>query len=56
MSLICVNCNKTIVLSDTPDHLAGCASCTINEEQGKLILKSSQEFNKKCLEMRERKK
>lgn len=55
MSLICINCNKTIVLSDTPDHLAGCASCTINEEQGKLILKSSQEFNQKMRDWRQSK-
>lgn len=53
MSLICINCNKTIVLSDTPDHLAGCASCNINEEQGKLILKSSADFNKKMREWRQ---
>ncbi len=52
MSLICVACNKVIVVSDSPDHLGGCGVCNINEEQGKLILKSSAEYHKKLTEVK----
>jgi DNA-directed RNA polymerase subunit M/transcription elongation factor TFIIS len=45
LSLICVNCGKIIVMSDTQDHLAGCSSCDISEEQGKKILESSKAFS-----------
>lgn len=31
MSLICVHCGKIIVMSDNPDHLAGCSSCNISD-------------------------
>ncbi len=31
MSLICVMCDKTIVLSDTPDHLGVCSACPTSE-------------------------
>lgn len=47
MSLFCVNCGKIIVLSDHPDHLAGCSSCKdLTEQQKNLILESSKEFAK----------
>lgn len=31
MSLICAHCSKTIVMSDHPDHFAGCSSCNISD-------------------------
>jgi len=46
MSLICVHCGKIIVLSDNPDHLAGCSACDISKEEGKQILESSKQFHK----------
>ena len=47
MSLICAHCGKIIVMSESPDHLGGCPSCDINEEEGKRILESSKNFHKK---------
>lgn len=52
MSLICVNCGKIIVMSDTQDHLAGCSVCDISEAQGKLIQESSKEFSKYCRDLK----
>jgi len=45
MSLICVNCGKIIVMSDTQDHLSGCSVCDISESQGKQIQESSKAFS-----------
>lgn len=44
MSLICVSCGKIIVLSDHPDHLAGCSSCDLTKEDQKQIQESSKQF------------
>lgn len=49
MSLICVHCGDTIVVSDHPDHLAVCSSCPmdeITEAEKKQVEKSSEEFAK----------
>ena len=48
MSLICVNCGKIIVMSDTQDHLAGCSVCEISEDQSKQIQESSRQFSQYC--------
>ena len=47
MSLICVSCGKIIVMSDHPDHLAVCSSCSIDEiseAEKKQVEESSKEF------------
>ena len=47
MSLICIMCNKIIVQSDHPDHLAVCAACPtmeLTEDQQNRIQESSQKF------------
>jgi hypothetical protein len=31
MSLICVMCNRVVILSDNPDHLCVCSRCPIDE-------------------------
>lgn len=39
MSLICVKCNKIIVMSGNPDHYAICAACPLDlteEEKAKI--------------------
>lgn len=33
MSLICSQCGKIIVLSETPDHYGICAACPIPKEE-----------------------
>jgi hypothetical protein len=50
MSLICVACGKTIVMSSNPNHLGCCAACGnagLTEEQKKRIEDSSSSFRKK---------
>jgi hypothetical protein len=49
MSLICSNCDKIIIVSNNPDHLARCAACGVSDmtkEERNRIQRSSEEFRK----------
>lgn len=49
MSLICVACGKTIVLSPLPDHLGCCAACGnagLTDGQKAEVERSSAKFRK----------
>jgi hypothetical protein len=48
MSLICVACGKTIIMSGNPDHLGCCAACgnsSLTEDQKKQIKESNELFD-----------
>ena len=44
MSLICAQCGKTIVISDTPEHYGICSSCPHTELGSMIVEKSSELF------------
>ena len=49
MSLICVACNKIVVMSNNPDHYGCCAACGqkgLTQEQRKQIVDSGVSFRK----------
>jgi len=55
VSLICVRCGKTIVMSSNPDHLGCCAECGvegITEEEKKRIENSGVRFRQQAEERR----
>jgi phage FluMu protein Com len=50
MSLICVHCNKIIVQSQNPNHLAGCGDCKLTPEEIKRVEESSLAFRRTSYE------
>jgi hypothetical protein len=50
MSLFCVMCSKTIVLSENPDHYAVCSACPVmdlTQVQKKIIEDSNRGYGRK---------